>query len=53
MMRKFKDLREEFNYYVLKSVFYKKKGDLVNSNKYFEKATEVKKKLDQQTKDKR
>lgn len=49
MMRKFKDLREEFNYYVLKSVFYKKKGDLENSNKYLDKAVEIKKKLEKQT----
>lgn len=52
-MRKFKNLREEFNYYVLKSVFYKKKGDLINSNKYLDKAEEVKKKLEQQAKEER
>ena len=45
-MNKFKTKREEFNYYVLKSEWYKEKGDLINSAICFKKATEIKKELD-------
>ena len=45
-MNKFKNKREEFNYYVLKSEWYKRRGDNINSAVFFKKATEVKKELE-------
>lgn len=49
-MNKFADNREKFNYYVLKSEWYRKKGDLANSLLCYEKAKEVKKMLDEEEK---
>ena len=46
VMKQFKDNRQAFNYYVLKSEWYKKRGDLLNSKKYLAKATEVKKQME-------
>ena len=49
-MQKFQDKREEFNYYVLKSKWYEQNGDLLNCKKCLDKATELKKELDNQNK---
>ena len=45
-MNKFKSKREEFNYYVLKSEWYKRNGDEVNSAICFKKAKQIKEEIE-------
>ena len=45
-MNKFKSKREEFNYYVLKSEWYKRNGDEVNSAICFKKAKQIKEEME-------
>lgn len=45
-MKQFKDNRQAFNYYVLKSEWNKRRGNLLNSKKYLDKATEIKKQME-------
>ena len=47
-MNKFKNKREEFNYYVLKSEWYKKQGDTINCLICLEKAKKIKEQLDKE-----
>lgn len=49
-MQKFNNKREEFNYYVLKSEWYKKQGDIINQKKCFEKARKIKEELEKELK---
>jgi len=50
VMQKFNSKREEFNYYVLKSDWYKKQGDIENYKKCLQRATELKAELEKDMK---
>ena len=49
-MQKFNSKREEFNYYVLKSEWCKKRGDVVNQKNFLKKAKQVKEEMNRQLK---
>lgn len=48
LMNHFTSKKEEFNYYVLKSEWYRKRGDIVNCILCYQKAKAIKQKLDEE-----
>lgn len=52
-MKKFNNKQEKFNYYVLKSEWYRKLGDEFNCEKCLQKATEIKAEMENKEQSKR